>query len=127
MSPPGELAAEGPFSVPFKVPLPVKGIITIGQEQDQMAGAYDTDQSFRGHIAQASQREILRHRLLILDAIYQVGNIFSKCEIGFFEKWFNLKTAFQANIWSRALSSDDVRVQASCVKAELGDIFSTDR
>lgn len=48
----GKLAAQGPFSVPHKVPLPLKGIITIGQEQDMLAGGYDTDQSFRGHVAQ---------------------------------------------------------------------------
>ncbi|XP_064116511.1 uncharacterized protein LOC135222327 [Macrobrachium nipponense] len=80
----GELAAKGPFSVPHKVPLPVKGIITIGQEQDLMAGGYDTDQSFRGYIA-------------------------------------------QVNIWNRSLTADEVRKQASCTRAELGNIFSTDR
>ncbi|KAK3875272.1 hypothetical protein Pcinc_019870 [Petrolisthes cinctipes] len=80
----GELAARGPFSVPHKVPLPVKGIITIGQEQDLLAGAYDTDQSFRGHIA-------------------------------------------QVNIWNKSLTPEEVRQQASCVEAPLGNIFSTDR
>ncbi|XP_071524207.1 uncharacterized protein [Panulirus ornatus] len=80
----GELAARGPFSVPHKVPLPLKGIITIGQEQDMLAGGYDTDQSFRGHIA-------------------------------------------QVNIWSRSLTPEEVRQQASCGRAELGNIFSTDR
>ncbi|XP_047488093.1 uncharacterized protein LOC125038600 [Penaeus chinensis] len=80
----GKLEAKGPFSVPHKVPLPVKGIITIGQEQDLLAGAYDTDQSFRGHIA-------------------------------------------QVNIWNRSLTAEEVRVQASCGPAPLGNIFSTDR
>nr|XP_045592375.1 uncharacterized protein LOC123754216 isoform X1 [Procambarus clarkii] len=80
----GKLAACGPFSVPHKVPLPLKGIITIGQEQDLLAGAYDTDQSFRGHIS-------------------------------------------QVNIWNRSLTAEEVKVQASCTKAPLGNIFSTDR
>ncbi|KAG7171040.1 Neuronal pentraxin-1-like 2 [Homarus americanus] len=70
--------------VPHKVPLPVKGIITVGQEQDLLAGAYDTDQSFRGHIA-------------------------------------------QVNIWNRSLTPEEVKEQASCNKAPLGNIFSTDR
>lgn len=77
----GKLAARGPFSVPHKVPLPLKGIITIGQEQDLLAGGYDTDQSFRGHMAQVN----IWNRSLTAEEVAQqssctkapLGNIFS--------------------------------------------------
>ncbi|XP_068236122.1 uncharacterized protein [Palaemon carinicauda] len=77
----GELAAKGPFSVPHKVPLPLKGMITIGQEQDLLAGAYDTDQSFRGYISQVN----IWNRSLTAEEVRkqasctksELGNIFS--------------------------------------------------
>uniref|UniRef100_A0A0P4W8Z6 Uncharacterized protein n=1 Tax=Scylla olivacea TaxID=85551 RepID=A0A0P4W8Z6_SCYOL len=77
----GELAASGPFSVPHKVPLPVKGIITIGQEQDLLAGGYDTDQSFRGHIAQVNiwSRSLTPEEVRVQAGCAKspIGNIFS--------------------------------------------------
>ncbi|XP_069974618.1 uncharacterized protein [Penaeus vannamei] len=77
----GKLEAKGPFSVPHKVPLPVKGIITIGQEQDLLAGAYDTDQSFRGHIAQVNiwNRSLTPEEVMVQASCgpAPLGNIFS--------------------------------------------------
>lgn len=67
-----------------EVSLNLRGMLTLGQEQDSLAGNYDVDQAFRGHIA-------------------------------------------QVNIWSRIVTPEEVRHQASCKEFAPGDIFSSDR
>ncbi|XP_042222801.1 uncharacterized protein LOC121867111 [Homarus americanus] len=47
----GEERARGPIFT-TKASLSMQGIITLGQEQDQLAGGYDSSQTFRGYIAQ---------------------------------------------------------------------------
>ncbi|XP_071552277.1 uncharacterized protein [Panulirus ornatus] len=49
----GEERAQGPITT-SKVKLPLAGIITLGQEQDRLAGGYELDQCYRGHIAQVN-------------------------------------------------------------------------
>lgn len=64
-----------------KIPLQLRGIITLGQEQDMLAGAYDVDQSYRGDIAQLniysrslSQGEIQRQASC---QAVKLGDVFS--------------------------------------------------
>lgn len=61
--------------------LNLRGMLTLGQEQDSLAGNYDVDQAFRGHIAQVNiWRRILspdevRHQASCME--FAPGDIFS--------------------------------------------------
>ena len=46
----GEELGRGSIST-SRVPLPLRGVIALGQEQDLLAGGYDPDQSYRGRLA----------------------------------------------------------------------------
>lgn len=46
----GEELGRGRISTSI-VPLPLRGVLALGQEQDLLAGGYDADQSYRGKIA----------------------------------------------------------------------------
>lgn len=76
----GEKLGRGPISTSV-VPLPLRGVLALGQEQDLLAGGYDADQSYRGRIALfniysklVSEAEV-RQQAHCID--YAPGDIFS--------------------------------------------------
>lgn len=62
----------------------MRGVLTLGQEQDLLSGGYELDQCYRGHMA-------------------------------------------QLNIYSRSLTEQEAKQQATCQELIPGDIFSSDR
>ncbi|XP_071538474.1 uncharacterized protein [Panulirus ornatus] len=76
----GEERARGPIST-SAIPLPLNCMLTLGQEQDQVSGAYDVGQVFQGLMTQVniwnrtlSPKEIAEQASCTLSSL---GNIFS--------------------------------------------------
>lgn len=76
----GEEKARGAIATK-EVSLNLRGMLTLGQEQDSLAGNYDVDQAFRGHIAQVNiwsrivRPEEVRHQASCME--FAPGDIFS--------------------------------------------------